>query len=140
MQVISHLYCFQILKEGNPAYVAGGNLPAEENGALYIMLGTAVLLRNWILETWPFCWGQYFGYRIQWSWCLCAQREGKLRSMIRFCFAVEIHLSSCTGLGPLMWVGFVLVFFKIKFILKLNEMKSNYIFNVYSRGKESLKN
>lgn len=127
MQVISHLYCFQIFKEENPAHVMGGNLPGVENGALCFLLGTDVLLGTWILQTCSFCLGQYLGYRTQ---CLCAQREGKSW----FCFAIETHLSSQMGLGPRTW-GFF-----IRLISKLNEMKSIYVFNLYSRGKAILKN
>lgn len=47
---------------------------------------------------------------------------------------IEMHLSSWTELGPLVWVLIRLI------VLKLNEMKSNYVFNLYGRGKANLKN
>lgn len=116
----SSLHCRrQLASRGkwSPAFLVGhsGALGDLDFADLSFLLGTAFGVQDSVLLV-PLCRG---GGEIQVS-------DGAL--------AIAMHLSGWTELGPLAWFSVRLI------ILKLSEMKSNYVFNLYSRGKANLKN
>lgn len=103
-------------------------MPAEENGTLLFFLGAVRLVGIWILLL--FSTGESVlgtGLSVP-----GAQRKNPSQGWV---FALELGCTCPTGPSwdPLVWVLIRLI------VLKLNEMKSNYLFNLYSRGKANLK-